>query len=672
MYKHKQQTPSAFRFKRFCRAKWAAYSSMHREVTIGRVATRVADSSLRKSAAAVALGLVMAQGTLMAQSDLDRETRTLPEVQVAVASDSLFGSPEPVAVLTAADLKQSSVRTVGDILAMLPGIDVRSRGVGDVQGDLAMRGGTFDQMVVLLGGINITDAQTGHHNLDMPIDIAMVERVELLTPAQLLARGVVAFCGAVNIVVNEQYRDHLLATLAAGSYGTVDVALLGTKAVGHWALTAAGAYHRSDGYRPNTDYGHGSLLLQATTHRTADDWQLQLGAQSKAFGSAGFYSTTYPDQYEATRTLVASAYNVHRFGDRLRSETALYGRLHGDRFELFRTGYVDAPAWYTGHNHHLGSTAGLRSRLVASLASGEALVGVELKRDGIRSNVLGTPDTTLGAPFDKSASRFSTSLFAGYSLSCGHWSGDAEVLGTYNTFFGFDYAAAASVKYRVAPFTVHLSLSRSYRLPSFTDLYYHSVTQLSNPDLDAEHSLGAELGTTLRLPHVNLQLSAYYRAGTDIIDWVRSADTELWRAVNHTAVNAAGLDAAAVLHLAPFDLRLAYSYCHIDKSAGDLLSQYALEHLRHKAEADVALALTERLRLKLNAAYRLRQGSYIDSDGRQQPYGDVFLFGTAAEYSYRMFTFSLEGYNLGDTAYRDHGGVPMPGRTIMARMRVEL
>ena len=85
MYKHKQQTPSAFRFKRFCRAKWAAYSSMHREVTIGRVATRVADSSLRKSAAAVALGLVMAQGTLMAQSDLDRETRTLPAVQVAVA-----------------------------------------------------------------------------------------------------------------------------------------------------------------------------------------------------------------------------------------------------------------------------------------------------------------------------------------------------------------------------------------------------------------------------------------------------------------------------------------------------------------------------------------------------------------------------------------------------------
>ena len=357
---YQRQTNNAFRFRRYCRAAYAAFNSLHREVTIGRVATYIADRQLRKSVAVAAVAVVLAHGTAMAQADEERETRTLPDVQV-LAADSLFGTPEPAAVLTAEDLQHSFVRTVGDILAMLPAVDVRTRGVGDVQADLSVHGGTFDQMVVMLNGINISDAQTGHHNMDLPVDVSMVERVELLTPSQMMARGVVAFSGGVNIVVCEEYRERLLAEVSGGSYGTANAALLATSHTGVWALTAAGSYHRSDGYMHNTDYRHGSLFLQAHRHAERDDWQLQVGGQMKGFGGAGFYSTTYPDQYEATRTLVASAYNVHRWRT-ARLETALYGRLHGDRFELFRDGMVDAPAWYTGHNHHIGSTAGVRSR----------------------------------------------------------------------------------------------------------------------------------------------------------------------------------------------------------------------------------------------------------------------------------------------------------------------
>ena len=295
----------ALRFRRFCRAGWAAYSSMHREVTIGRLATRVADSSLAKSA--VACCLLAAVGTpTMAQTD-DREARTLPEVEVSLDSlASSLTSVEPAAVLTANDFRQTSIRSIADLVALLPGVDLRTRGGNDVQADLSMRGGTFDQMLVLLNGINLTDAQTGHHTLDIPIDISMVERVELLTPAQCMARGLAAFCGAVNIVVSEQYRDRLLADVSLGSHATAKATVLGTRALGRWSLTAAAAYNRSDGYRPNTDYRHGSLFLQGLRHGGRSDLHLQLGGQFKDFGSAGFYSTTFPDQYEATRTLVFS------------------------------------------------------------------------------------------------------------------------------------------------------------------------------------------------------------------------------------------------------------------------------------------------------------------------------------------------------------------------------
>ena len=671
MYKQTHNQTQAFRFRRYCRAAYAAFNSLHREVTIGRVATYITDRQLRKSVAVAAVAVVLAHGTAMAQADEERETRTLPEVQVMMAADSLFGTPEPAVVLTAEDLQHSSVRTVGDILALLPAVDVRTRGVGDVQADLSVHGGTFDQMVVMLNGINISDAQTGHHNMDLPVDVSMVERVELLTPSQMMARGVVAFSGGVNIVVCEEYRERLLAEVSGGNYGTANAALLATWRAGQWALTAAGSYHRSDGYMHNTDYRHGSLFLQAHRHAERDDWQLQVGGQMKGFGGAGFYSTTYPDQYEATRTLVASAYNVHRWRT-ARLETALYGRLHGDRFELFRDGMVEAPAWYTGHNHHIGSTAGVRSRATVQWGRGELLGGVDVRREGIRSNVLGEPDSKLTSPYTKAASRTGLSLFGGYHLAAGRWDAQAVALGLYNTRFGLNYGFAADASYSVGRLMWRVSLSRTFRVPLFTDLYYQSVNQRANAALGAESSLNAEAGVVARGRAVSAGLTAYYRSGSDIIDWVRKPDEEVWYSMNHTQVDAVGVDATAAARVGIMTLNAAYSWCRVMQDAGEWISGSALEYLSHKGTLLLAVEPVKGLVLKADATYRYREGRYTDSDGNVCAYGGVLLVGAGAEYTWRSATIYVRGYNLTDRHYRDHGGVPQPGATVLAGLRVSI
>ena len=671
MYKQTRQHKSAFRFRRFCRAGWAAYSSMHREVTIGQVAVHIADRGLRKSAAVVALSLVLGQGALMAQTDDDRETRTLPEVQVTIAADTLFGSPEPAAVLSASEIRNSSVRTVSDLVALLPAVDMRQRGVGDAQADLSMRGGTFDQMILMINGINVTDAQTGHHNMDLPIDVSMVERVELLSPSQLMSRGVVAYCGAVNIVVNEEYRDRLMAEISGGSYGTANASLLGTCRLGKWTMTAAASYHRSDGYMQNTDYRHGSLFLQAVRHADNNDWHLQLGGQIKDFGSQAFYSTSYPDQFEATRTLVGSVSNVHRWGG-MRSETAIYGRLHRDRFELFRDGYAAAPAWYSGHNHHLGSTAGLRSRVVAKVGTGEVLGGVDVRREGIWSNVLGNVDSSLSSPFTKSAARTGVSLFGGYRYARGSWAAQAVALGLYNTQFGPNYGFAADVQYKLTKINYHFSLSRTYRLPSFTDLYYKSVNQIANPDLNAESNMNAEIGVSVNLSPLSLIFSTYYRSGNGTIDWVRRPGEEVWYSMNHTDLDAVGVDASAVVRMDMATLRAAYSWCHIMQDAGGWISGSALDYLRHKGSLSICVEPVKGLRIKADATYRFREGFYTDADGNILSYGGVLLFGAGAEYQWHKMTLFADGFNLSGRHYRDHGGVPMPGTTFIAGVRLDL
>lgn len=680
MYKHNQNKTHVFRFRRYCRAAYAAFNSLHRVVNIGRVASYIADRQLHKSAVAAALCLVLLPMQAVAQADDTPDEHTLPAVDIVVQADSLTGSPEPAAVLTAEQFSNSSVRTLGDLMAMLPGVDLRSRGVNDVQGDLAMRGGTLDQVAVLLGGINLTDVQTGHHILDLPVDITMVQRVELLTPAQLLAHGIIAFCGAVNIVVTEEYRDHLLAELSGGSYGTAKASLLATKTAGPWAVTVAGAYNRSDGYMPNTDYRHGSLLLQAVRHSDRDDWNLQLGGQAKGFGSQAFYSTAYPDQYEATRTLTASLRNIHRW-QHTRLETSLYGRMHRDRFELFRDGYVEPPAWYGGHNHHLSSIAGLRTRLSRKVGKGEALAGAELRREGIWSNVLGAPDSTLAAPYSRAASRLNASLFGGYAVELGAFRAQANALGLYNTAYGLDYALSLTARYRIAADAlVEASLCRSHRMPTFTDIYYQSVNHVANPDLDREHSLTAEITARYTPRTLALQATLYRRAGRDIIDWVRQPAEEVWHSMNHTAVNATGVDLSFAYSpqaaLQP-SVGGCYSYCSIDRDAGNLVSAYALEYLRHKAVLYAALSPLPHLRVKSDAEYRLREGRYTDAQGNLFDYGPAWLLNAAVEYTltparHAALTLFAEGRNLLDTRYRDHGGVPQPGRTVMAGLKLNM
>ena len=670
---------NAFRFKRYCRGAYAVFNSLHREVTIGRVATYIADKQLRKAVAACAVAMMLLPSNeAVAQNEDAEDMITLPEVVVSVSTDTL-STPQPAAVLTKKDFNNTSVRSVGDLLALIPGLDIRSRGINDVQGDISVHGGTFDQMVVLLNGINLTDAQTGHHNLDMPIDIAMVERVELLSPSMLLAKGIVSYCGAVNIVVSDAYCKRLLAEISGGSYGTGKLSFLVSDPLGKWITTMAASYNRSDGYMRNTDYRHGSLFVQASRHSQNDHWLLQLGGQVKNFGSLAFYSTSYPYQYEATRTLTASASNMHRFGNSLRLESDIYTRIHADRFELFRDGYVEAPEWYSGHNHHLSATSGLRNRIVYKFGCNELMAGTELRHEGIVSNVLGnalgTDISLFNYDYPKASSRVATSLFTGYGFAKNGWQASANALVVYSNFFGWNYGLSANAGYRLGKHTrLRMAASRTFRQPTFTDLYYQSVNQVANPDLNSEKAWSGEMELCYSNKFVNASAMAYFRSGRDVIDWIRKPDEEVWHSMNHTAVDALGADLSARFNISKAIPALGFSYslCNISQDAGEFISGSVLDYLRHKAQAYVVFAPWAPLKLKLDAIYRYREGKYVDENGKICEYGGVFLFNAKIEYTLKKATFFAEAHNLADQRYRDHGGVPQPGIMLYAGIKVKI
>ena len=90
------------------------------------------------------------------------------------------------------------VHTIADVLRLASSVDIRARGERGVQTDFAVRGANFGQMLVLIDGVRLNDAQSGHHNGDIPVPLDAVERIEVLYGPGSSLFGADAFGGTVN------------------------------------------------------------------------------------------------------------------------------------------------------------------------------------------------------------------------------------------------------------------------------------------------------------------------------------------------------------------------------------------------------------------------------------------------------------------------------------------
>jgi vitamin B12 transporter len=149
----------------------------------------------------LALFLVLIFNVSLSQQD----TTNLKEVVVSTSKLQIPFSKNfrTVTIISSDDIKNSPASNVSDLLQEITGIDIRRRGVGGVQGDLYIRGGGFDQTLLLVDGMKMDDAQTGHHTLNMILPLYLIERIEIIKGPAARIFGQNAFNGAINIVTKE-------------------------------------------------------------------------------------------------------------------------------------------------------------------------------------------------------------------------------------------------------------------------------------------------------------------------------------------------------------------------------------------------------------------------------------------------------------------------------------
>ena len=399
------------------------------------------------------------------------ETVEIEKKMSSLASESF----RIVTTLSKQEIATMPVRTVSDLLDYLPGVDVRSRGTNGVQADMSVRGGTFDQVIVLLNGINITDPQTGHQNLDIPIDISIVDRIEVLQGTSMNVFGLSSFSGAINIVTCEKTDNNVEVGMSGGSdgYFSPHAGIRLTK--DKWAISASISENRSEGYIQNTDYS----FVNAFVHTRYNDSKIgncnfQIGVQNKEFGANSFYSLKYPDQYEKDKTLL-SAFQWEKQIKRLNVSSALFYRAHYDEFQLFR-GMTDAPAWYTKHNYHISQVSGGNVKSAFFGKYGKTTLGVELRNEHIISNVLGDSlAENKKVPFTAESdsiffiygkNRLNLNYFGEQTFLFGKFSTSVGFSGNYNTMFQSNFCWGINMGYKFAQACrLYANVNNAVRLP---------------------------------------------------------------------------------------------------------------------------------------------------------------------------------------------------------------
>ena len=186
----------------------------------------------------------------------------------------------------------------------------------DLQGDLSIRGGGFGQTLVLLDGLRLNDVQSGHHNLDVPVPLEAVTRIEVLKGSGSTLYGSDAVGGVVNFITRSAGEDGVAAAYCAGQFWHEPAAgrlvVCGTK----WSEHLTFSRDFSTGFIPNRDYRNLSLASRTSLTTAAGTTAVTLATNDRPFGAEQFYGDY--NSWERTRTWFASARQI----DRTKTEAA--------------------------------------------------------------------------------------------------------------------------------------------------------------------------------------------------------------------------------------------------------------------------------------------------------------------------------------------------------------
>lgn len=583
-------------------------------------AARIQAEEARAEAPAVRKDAIVVTGTYdpAALEEIDRSVRVLPARRL-----------NPPAFM------------LDDVLRMDSSLDLQQRAPGAVQSGASIRGGTFGQTLVLLNGFRLNDVQSANHNMDVPLPLDAVDQVEVLRGSGSTLYGSDAIAGAVNFIARPPEASEFRFRAAAGNFGINQQRGSWSMAARRWSGQLGFAREFSSGFRENRDFRNLSLSAVSRVRTAFGDSELILAHNDRPFGADRFYGDF--NSWERTRTWFAGL----RQPLGAKTEAAFAFRRHTDLFVLYR----DRPEVFT-NRHAVESYQGSLRRRETLGRNARLHYGVEVYRDSIASTNLGRHDRARSAGYVA----YDVRAWRRLSFTVG---GREEL---HRNVRG-EFSPSASVGFWVwQRLKLRASSSRAFRLPAFTDLYYHDPANRGSPGLRPETAWTHEAGLDWNAgSRIRGEATVFQRRERDGIDYTRASPGDIWRATNFRRLHFTGVE-AGLEAMARREQRVEVRYTGlrgVQRAAAGVMSRYTFNYLIHGG------LVTWQGGLPGPVLGRSRLGMYRRFGRDAYVVWDVWLaWGRGRVRPFAQFT------NLTGSVYQEILGVPMPGRGVVGGVEI--
>lgn len=572
------------------------------------------------------------------------------------------------------------VHSVDELLRYLPGVEVQSRGPMGSQSDIVIRGGTYQQVLVVLDGMRLNDPNSGHFTSYIPIAPEEIERIEIVKGASSAIYGSEAVGGIIYIITKtfsskiDATKKELGLQLTGGQYGL-------------WGINAGGYYQKN-----KTSFSGGILSNNA-------DGQQQRGTKGYFNNNTGSFSVSHffneHLQLSARTAYDKRKFSAQNFYTTFKSDTAhetvesFWNQLNLT-YQKDKNKFTIDGGYKQVKDEYAFNSAGAPNKNISTLIqllstyghtfsnSTSITTGVQFQNKKIVSNDRGNHVLTQLAGFvvlNETVGNFSLMP----AIRVDH----TENSGTY-------VVPQINLSYKKNNFQLRGSAGKTIRQADFTERYnnynktFVASGSIGNPNLEAERSFSYEAGGDLFLNVFKFSVTAFKRDQKNVIDYVPTPYNEMPRKINLSptgsyalAKNIATVNTSGLETDIQFDKQINTSQklsasvgltILNSKSSDTIPSFYISSHAKFMSNFSV-LYENKFFSISANGIYKkrnMRSSSAINA--LISP--DYFLLNTKAEiFILKNASVFFEADNVFNKNYSDLLGSQMPGRWLIGGIK---
>lgn len=583
---------------------------------------------------------------LSINAQTDTTTQSLGEVLIQENRIQLPFSKQSrnISLVSKRQIETTPARSLAEVLSFVPGVDVRQRGVTGIQSDISIRGGSFEQTLMLLNGIKLSDPQTGHHMMNIPIPLVNIDRVEVLKGPASRVFGQNAYAGAINVITELSDKRYARVQGYAGDFGMKGINFAGSLPLGNYKQNLSFSHDNSNGHWYNSDYKVNNIFYEGGFDLNENNTLKGMVAYTdRDFGANGFYSSSFPDQWESVQTTLASISHTLTL-DNFYLNTRGYFRRNQDEYVLKR----NEPSFY--QNFHTTDVYALEANGNFETKLGTTGFGLETRKESIESTNLGNRERTITGIFLEQMINFGSKVDLRGGVYSNYYSG-----------YGWKHFPGAELGFQATQeLRLYSGYGISFRIPTYNDLYYQGPTNIGNDQLQPEQAQNFEIGAKWSKSGLFAELVYFNRNTDNLIEWTRPDVDTPWQPQNFSEVKFNGIETSLNYRISPsgsiFQLKevmISYNYINADLiNQPGIETRYALTALKNQTIGGVLFGIGRKFEWNTKMRYLERMS--------QDPY---FLLDMRVDYNRTgKVGFFAEASNITDTDYMEAGTVQMPGR----------